>query len=112
MGQERLQLSPKASQLVRHRRWLERELELLQRLKLKHEKATTLQGRIIKHADCWLVFVKDARVPPTKRFASEIEVVMAARDWRRLCQSKILLVVTAIIRCGCFTGSLRNRRTK
>jgi len=58
-----------ASTRRRHRRWLERELELLQRLKLKHEKATTLQGRIIKHADCWLVFVKDARVPPTNNLA-------------------------------------------
>ena len=53
----------------RHRKWLERELGLLQRLKLKHEKATTLQARIIKHADCWLVFVKDTRVPPTNNLA-------------------------------------------
>ena len=36
---------------------------------LKHEKASTLQGRIIKHADCWLVFVKDTRVPPTSNLA-------------------------------------------
>jgi hypothetical protein len=42
---------------------------LLQRLKLKHEKANTLQGRIIKHADCWLVFVADPRVPPTNNLA-------------------------------------------
>ena len=53
----------------KHGKWLERELALLQRLKLKHEKAITLQGRIIKHADCWLVFVKDTRVPPTNNLA-------------------------------------------
>ena len=52
-----------------HRKWLERELELLQSLELKHEKAVTLQGRIIKHVDCWLVFVKDTRVPPTNNLA-------------------------------------------
>ena len=53
----------------KHRKWLERELVQLQRLKLKHEKAITLQGRIIKHADCWLVFVSDPRVPPTNNLA-------------------------------------------
>ena len=58
-----------ASTRRRHCSWLERELELLQRLKLKHEKAATLQGRIIKHTDCWLVFVKDTRVPPTNNLA-------------------------------------------
>jgi len=42
---------------------------LLQRLKLKHEKAVTLQGRIIKHVDCWLVFVNDTRVGPTNNLA-------------------------------------------
>ncbi len=53
----------------KHRKSLERELVLLQRLKLKHEKAITLQGRIIKHADCWLVFASDPRVPPTNNLA-------------------------------------------
>jgi len=42
---------------------------LLQRLKLKHEKAVTLQGRIIKHVDCWLVFVNDTRVGPANNLA-------------------------------------------
>ena len=58
-----------ASTRNKHRNWLERELTLLQRLKLKHEKAITLQARIIKHADCWLVFVNDVRVPPTNNLA-------------------------------------------
>ena len=63
------QVNWSASTRRRHRKWLERELELLQRLKLTHEKAATLQGRIIKHADCWLVFAKDTRVPPTNNLA-------------------------------------------
>jgi len=53
----------------KHRKWLEEELVALQRLKLKHEKAITLQGRIIKHDDAWLVFTKDSRVPPTNNLA-------------------------------------------
>ena len=53
----------------KHASWLERELTSIQRVKLKHEKAVTLQGRITKHADCWLVFVKDTRVPPTNNLA-------------------------------------------
>ncbi len=53
----------------KHAKWLGRELTLLQRLKLKHEKAVTLQARIIKHADGWLVFVKDPCVPPTNNLA-------------------------------------------
>ena len=53
----------------KHRAWLEHELALLGRLKLTHEKAITLQGRIIKHKDCWLVFVGDPRVPPTNNLA-------------------------------------------
>lgn len=58
-----------ASTRRKHRKWLERELALIRRLKLNHEKAITLQSRIIKHIDCWLVFVKDARVPPTNNLA-------------------------------------------
>ena len=53
----------------KHRKWLEEELVALQRLKLKFDKAITLQGRIIKHADAWLVFTKDSRVPPTNNLA-------------------------------------------
>jgi transposase len=54
---------------AKHRRWLEQELAALGRLKLKHEKAITLQGRITKHADSWLVFIADPRVPPTNNLA-------------------------------------------
>lgn len=48
----RKQASWSASTRLKHRKWIERELVWLQRLKLKHEKALTLQGRIVKHADC------------------------------------------------------------
>lgn len=53
----------------KHRGWLQQELQSLQRLKLKHEKAITLQARLIKHADSWLVFTRDMRVPPTNNLA-------------------------------------------
>jgi hypothetical protein len=53
----------------KHVRWLEGELQSFQRLKLKHEKAITLQGRIAKHSGSWLVFVTDPRVPPTNNLA-------------------------------------------
>lgn len=44
---DREQAQWSASTRRKHRKWLERELGLLQRLKLTHEKAVTLQGRII-----------------------------------------------------------------
>ena len=53
----------------KHCRWLEQELQSLQQLKLKHEKAITLQARIIKHTNSWLVFIRDRRVPPTNNLA-------------------------------------------
>jgi hypothetical protein len=36
---------------------------------LTHAKAVTLQERIKKHHDCWLVFLDDERVPPTNNLA-------------------------------------------
>ena len=53
----------------KHRKWLEDEMAALQQLPLKHAKAITLQGRIIKHAQSWLVFTRDSRVPPTNNLA-------------------------------------------
>ena len=50
-------------------RWLEQELQELTGLKLNHEKAITLQGRIVKHVESWLVFTRDSRVPPTNNLA-------------------------------------------
>ena len=34
-----------------------------------HDKALTLQERIKRYQDCWLVFLEDARVPPTNNHA-------------------------------------------
>jgi hypothetical protein len=36
---------------------------------LSHDKAATLQERINRYADCWLVFLDDPRVPPTNNHA-------------------------------------------
>jgi cell division septum initiation protein DivIVA len=61
------ELSP--PQLAQQETWLREELLRLQACPLDHEKALTLQGRICKHADEWLVFVDDPRVPPTNNLA-------------------------------------------
>lgn len=49
--------------------WLRAELRRLQECPLEHEKAKTLQERIKRYADCWLVFLDDPRVPPTNNHA-------------------------------------------
>jgi hypothetical protein len=49
--------------------WLRGELKRLQNCPLSHEKAVTLQERINRYADCWLVFLDDPRVPPTNNHA-------------------------------------------
>jgi transposase len=49
--------------------WLRAELKRLQNCALNHEKAVTLQERINRYADCWLVFLDDPRVPPTNNHA-------------------------------------------
>jgi transposase len=49
--------------------WLRAELKRLQNCPLNHEKAVTLQERINRYADCWLVFLDDPRVPPTNNHA-------------------------------------------
>jgi hypothetical protein len=49
--------------------WLRAELKRLQDCPLDHDKATTLQERINRYADCWLVFLEDPRVPPTNNHA-------------------------------------------
>jgi transposase len=53
----------------KHLRWLEQELQLLQKVNLKHEKAITLQARLAKHSSDWLAFTRDSRVPPTNNLA-------------------------------------------
>src|SRR5262249_31185515 len=49
--------------------WLRAELQRLQECPLDHGKAVTLQERIKRYADCWLVFLDDPRVPPTNNHA-------------------------------------------
>lgn len=49
--------------------WLKEELSRLIACEVTHEKALTLQGRIIRHQMEWLVFVDDPRVPPTNNLA-------------------------------------------
>lgn len=49
--------------------WLRAELIRLESCPLDHEKAITLQQRILNHPGEWLVFLDDPRVPPTNNLA-------------------------------------------
>jgi transposase len=49
--------------------WLRDELSRLEGCPLEHEKALTLQARLKRHHDEWLVFVDDPQVPPTNNLA-------------------------------------------
>ncbi|RLT05008.1 MAG: IS66 family transposase [Planctomycetota bacterium] len=49
--------------------WLRAELLRLESCVVDHDKALTLQGRLRKHHDEWLVFLDDPRVPPTNNLA-------------------------------------------
>jgi transposase len=61
------ELSPET--LAVEEAWLWSELSRLEACPLEHEKALTLQARIQRHHDEWLVFVSDPRVPPTNNLA-------------------------------------------
>jgi transposase len=63
----RSQLSP--HEQADEKAWLRAELQRLQECPLTHDKAVTLQERIKRYADCWLVFLDDPRVPPTNNHA-------------------------------------------
>jgi hypothetical protein len=45
------------------------QLLRLEQYSLSHEKAITLQARLLRHHDEWLVFLDDPRVPPTNNLA-------------------------------------------
>jgi transposase len=60
-------LSPREQ--ANEKAWLRAELERLQNCPLDYDKAITLQERINRYADCWLVFLDDPRVPPTNNHA-------------------------------------------
>lgn len=49
--------------------WLREEQLRLETIELSHEKALTLQARILRHHNEWLVFLEDPRVPPTNNLA-------------------------------------------
>jgi len=49
--------------------WLREELGRLETCALSHEKAVTLQARLLRHPGEWLVFLDDPRVPPTNNQA-------------------------------------------
>jgi len=61
------ELSPEA--LASEEAWLRAELLRLEAYPLEHDKALTLQARLQRHHDEWLVFVADPRVPPTNNLA-------------------------------------------
>lgn len=58
-----------AAELTTEATWLREELSRLEGCPLEHEKALTLQARLGRHHDEWLVFVDDPRVPPTNNLA-------------------------------------------
>ena len=49
--------------------WLREELVRLETCDVSHEKAITLQARLLRHSGEWLVFLDDPRVPPTNNLA-------------------------------------------
>jgi hypothetical protein len=63
----RERLSPRTQ--ANKKAWLRAELQRFQSCPLDHEKAVTLQERINRYAECWLVFLDDPRVPPTNNHA-------------------------------------------
>lgn len=58
-----------ATEQAAEKTWLRAELLRLESCVVDHDKALTLQGRLRKHHDEWLVFLDDPRVPPTNNLA-------------------------------------------
>lgn len=56
-------------QQVAEKAWLRAELLRLETCEVSHEKALTLQARLLRHHGEWLVFLDDPRVPPTNNLA-------------------------------------------
>lgn len=57
------------SQISKEAAYLRKKLSQLEKSKVTHKKAVTLQNRILNHSGEWLVFVDDPRVPPTNNLA-------------------------------------------
>ena len=60
-----------ATQLAAEKQWLRDELLRLEKWAVRQAKAKTLQARIATYHGEWLVFVDDARVPPTNNLAEQ-----------------------------------------
>ena len=60
-----------AAQEAAEKRWLNDEQARLESWVLSHDKALTLQARIVNYRKEWLVFVDDPRVPPTNNLAEQ-----------------------------------------
>ena len=61
-----------ATQIAAEAKWLRDEQLRLETGVLSHNKARTLQARIVTYHSEWLVFVSDARVPPTNNLAEQV----------------------------------------
>jgi transposase len=60
-----------AAQVTVEKEWLQRQLSRLESWVVSHDKALTLQARIVTYHDEWLVFASDPRVPPTNNLAEQ-----------------------------------------
>ena len=60
-----------ATQIAAEKQWLKDEQSRLESWVLTHNKALTLQARIVTYRKEWLVFLNDARVPPTNNLAEQ-----------------------------------------
>lgn len=60
-----------AAEVAAEKKWLRTEQSRLETWKLTDQKAVTLQARIVEYRREWLVFVDDARVPPTNNLAEQ-----------------------------------------
>jgi len=58
-----------ADESAQEQGWIRAELERLVTCALDHDKAVTLQQRMVKHHDEWLVFLDNPAVPPTNNLA-------------------------------------------
>ena len=57
------------SEIARESAWLRAELARLETCRVTHEKAVTLQKRLLRHPGEWLVCIDDPRVPPSNNLA-------------------------------------------
>jgi hypothetical protein len=57
------------AEIAAEAKWLRKKLSKLETYEVAHEKAITLQNRLLAHHDEWLAFLDDPRVPPTNNLA-------------------------------------------